>query len=120
MTAAIDGVMIYWLAVSGPIPHPSDSGNERKPFVSDSHLVMRSVNLAEAKVGLFALLDAVEAGEGVVIARRGRSVARLIRESGSHAESGDWVARPRRFHAHQPGPAGSAAELLRELRDQEP
>jgi len=67
MTAAIDGVMIYWLAVSGPIPHPSDSGNERKPFVSDSHLVMRSVNLAEAKAGLSALLAAVETGEGVVI-----------------------------------------------------
>ena len=120
MTAAIDGVMIYWLAVSGPIPHPSDSGNERKPFVSDSHLVMRSVNLAEAKAGLSALLDAVAAGEEEVITRRGRSVARLIRESDSEAASGDWVARLRRFHAHQPGPAGSAVELLRELRDQEP
>ena len=52
---------------------------------------MRSVNLAEAKVGLAA----VEAGEGVVISRL------------------------RRFHAHQLGPAGSAMELLRELRDQE-
>jgi antitoxin (DNA-binding transcriptional repressor) of toxin-antitoxin stability system len=30
---------------------------------------MRSVNLAEAKVGLSALLAAVEAGEGVVISR---------------------------------------------------
>ena len=47
-------------------------------------------------------------------------MARLIRESGSHAESGDWVARLRRFNAHQPGPAGSAVELLRVLRDQEP
>jgi hypothetical protein len=56
---------------------------------------MRSVNLAEAKVGLSALLAAVEAGEGVVITRL------------------------RRFHAHQLGPAGSAMELLRELRDQE-
>ncbi len=56
---------------------------------------MRSVNLAEAKVGLSALLAAVEAEEEVVISRL------------------------RRFHAHQPGPAGSAMELLRELRDQE-
>jgi hypothetical protein len=56
---------------------------------------MRSVNLAEAKVGLSALLAAVEAGEEVVITRL------------------------RRFHAHQLGPAGSAMELLRELRDQE-
>jgi prevent-host-death family protein len=68
---------------------------------------MRTVNLAEAKAGLSALLDAVEAGEEVVITRRGRPAE-------------DWVARLRRFHAHQPGPAGSAVELLRELRDQEP
>ena len=47
-------------------------------------------------------------------------MARLIRETDGEAESGDWVARLRRFHAHQPGPAGSAVELLRELRVQEP
>jgi len=47
-------------------------------------------------------------------------VARLIRESDSDAESCDWVARLRRFHAHQPGPAGSAVVLLRELGDKEP
>jgi hypothetical protein len=44
----------------------------------------------------------------------------VIRETGGKAESGDWVARLRRFHAHQPGPAGSAVELLRELRIQKP
>jgi prevent-host-death family protein len=79
-----------------------------------------TVNLTEAKARPSALLDAVAAGEEVVITRRGRSVARLIRESDSDAESGDWVSRLRRFHAHQPGPAGSAIELLRELRDQVP
>jgi antitoxin (DNA-binding transcriptional repressor) of toxin-antitoxin stability system len=61
----------------------------------------------------------VEAGEEVVITRRGRPVARLIRETGKEEESEDWVARLRLFHAHQQGPAGSAVELLRELRDQE-
>jgi antitoxin (DNA-binding transcriptional repressor) of toxin-antitoxin stability system len=81
---------------------------------------MRTVNLAEAQAGLSALLDAVEAGEEVVITRRGRPVARVIRETGNEAESEDWVARLRRFHTHQPGPVGSAVELLRELRDQEP
>jgi prevent-host-death family protein len=81
---------------------------------------MRSVNLAEAKAGLSALLDAVEAGEEEVVTRRGRSVARLIRESDNDAASGDWVERLRRFHAHQPGPAGSAVELLRVPRDQQP
>jgi antitoxin (DNA-binding transcriptional repressor) of toxin-antitoxin stability system len=101
------------------LPIPVHPWRQAITFDSDSHLVMRSVNLAEAKAGLSALLDAVEAGEEVVITRRGRSVARLIRESGGEAASGDWVARPRRFHAHQQGPAGSAVELLRELRDQE-
>ena len=81
---------------------------------------MRSVNLAKAKAGLPALLAAMEAGEEVVITRRERSVARLIRETGCETAIGDWIARLRRFHAHQPGPAGSAVELLRELRDQEP
>jgi hypothetical protein len=47
-------------------------------------------------------------------------MARVIRETGGEAASGDWVARLRRFHAHQPGPAGSAVELPRVLRDQEP
>jgi prevent-host-death family protein len=61
---------------------------------------MRRVYLVEARAGLSALLDAVEAGEEVVITRRGRSVARVIRVTG--------------------GEAGSAVELLRELRDQEP
>jgi antitoxin (DNA-binding transcriptional repressor) of toxin-antitoxin stability system len=61
---------------------------------------MRRVKLSEAKAGLSALLDAVEAGEEVVITRRGRSVARLIRETGDEA--------------------GSAVVLLRELRDKEP
>ena len=61
---------------------------------------MRRVSLVEAKAGLSALLDAVEAEEVVVITRRGRSVARLIRESD--------------------GEAGSAVELLRELHNQKP
>jgi len=61
---------------------------------------MRRFNLVEAKAGLSGLLDAVEAGEEVVITRRGRSVARLIRETG--------------------GEARSAVELLRELHNQEP
>jgi len=43
------------------------------------------------------VLDPVEAGEEAVITRRGRSVARLIWESGGEAESGDWVARLCRF-----------------------
>ncbi|MCY4182996.1 MAG: type II toxin-antitoxin system prevent-host-death family antitoxin [Gammaproteobacteria bacterium] len=38
---------------------------------------MLTVNLARAKACLSELLDKVEAGEEVVITRRGRAVARL-------------------------------------------
>jgi prevent-host-death family protein len=80
---------------------------------------MRSVGLAEAKAKLSALLDAVEAGEEVVITRRGQPVARVVREQPRSDQAPDWPARLRALHGDQPGPAGSAVELLRELRDQE-
>ena len=80
---------------------------------------MRSVSLAAAKAELSALLDAVEAGEEVVITRRGRPVARVIRER-ADAHATDWVARLRCFHAGSPGLEGSAVDLVRELRDREP
>jgi hypothetical protein len=73
---------------------PGRARRRRLPAAHSRLTLMRTVNLAEAKAGLSALLDAVEAE--------------------------DWVARQRRFHAHQPRPAASAVELLRELRDQEP
>ena len=80
---------------------------------------MRSVGLAEAKATLSALLDAVEAGEEVVITRRGQPVARVVREQPQATPAPDWPARLRALHGDQPGPLGSAVELLRELRDQE-
>ncbi|MFZ9752321.1 MAG: type II toxin-antitoxin system Phd/YefM family antitoxin [Cyanobium sp.] len=77
------------------------------------------VGLAEAKAQLSALLDAVEAGEEVVITRRGQPVARVVREQPRSDQAPDWPSRLRALHGDQPGPAGSAVELLRELRDQE-
>lgn len=41
---------------------------------------MQEVKVAQAKAGLSALLDRVEAGEEIVIARRGRRIARLVPE----------------------------------------
>ena len=83
-------------------------------------LIMRKVALAQAKAQLSALLDAIEAGEEVVITRRGQPVARMVREHPQSAGSLDWVNRLRALHGDQPGPEGSAVVLLRELRDQEP
>jgi antitoxin (DNA-binding transcriptional repressor) of toxin-antitoxin stability system len=42
---------------------------------------MREIGAFEAKNTLGALLDLVERGEEVVITRRGRPVARLVRET---------------------------------------
>ena len=76
--------------------------------------------MAEAKAQLSALLDAVEAGDEVVITRRGKAVARLVRDSqGSNAVVAlPWPQRLRRFHAGQPSLAVSAVALVRELREE--
>ena len=83
-------------------------------------MTMRMVGLAEAKAQLSALLDAVEAGDEVVITRRGQPVARLVRDGqGPQSEVAmPWPQRLRRFHAGQPGFAGSAVALVRELREE--
>jgi antitoxin (DNA-binding transcriptional repressor) of toxin-antitoxin stability system len=81
---------------------------------------MRTVGLAQAKAELSALLDAVEAGDEVVITRRGTAVARLVREQAPAPPSAQaWCERLRRFHAGQPVHPVSAVELVRELREQE-
>ncbi len=41
---------------------------------------MRQVQIAEAKAHLSALIHRVETGEEIIIARRGRPVARLVPE----------------------------------------
>lgn len=78
---------------------------------------MLTVDLAHAKAQLSELLDKVEAGEEVLIARRGRAVARL-----------SPVARPktplpleelREVRATMPRLRRPSAELLREARDEE-
>jgi len=46
---------------------------------------METLSVAEAKARFSALLSAVEAGEEVVITRRGKVVARLVPERGDDA-----------------------------------
>jgi len=47
---------------------------------------MQQVQIAEAKAHFSALIERVEAGEEIIIARRGKPVARLVKEYGD-AES---------------------------------
>ena len=83
-------------------------------------MTMRTVGLGEAKAQLSALLDVVEAGDEVVITRRGKAVARLVRDGqGPQSEVAlPWPQRLRRFHAGQPSLAASAVALVRELREE--
>lgn len=77
---------------------------------------MLTVNLAQAKARLSELLDEVEAGQEVVITRRGKAVAHLA------AAVRPKTALPLRdlseFRAAMPRLRRPAAELLREVRDE--
>lgn len=82
---------------------------------------MRTVGLAEAKAQLSALLDAVEAGDEVLITRRGQAVAKLVRSTHpiSQQEPSTWAERFRQLHASHPAPKRTAVEMVREIRDEE-
>jgi prevent-host-death family protein len=76
---------------------------------------MSTVTLAEAKTHLSHLLDQVEAGQEVVITRRGRAIARITP-----------VEKPKQpvkslaeFRSLMPRWRKSSAELLRDMRDED-
>mgnify|MGYP001257679853 CR=1 FL=1 len=50
---------------------------------------MRQVQVAQAKAHLSTLLEQVEAGEEIIIARRGRPIARLIPERASQRSAAE-------------------------------
>ncbi len=77
---------------------------------------MDTVNLAQAKARLSELLDKVEAGQEVVITRRGKAVAHLSPAIGPKkplplGELAD-------FRASMPPLRRPSADLLREARDE--
>lgn len=59
---------------------------------------MKTATVADAKAHLSALIAEVEAGEDVVITRRGKPVARLVPDQGSGAfdwsDLREWVCAP--------------------------
>jgi prevent-host-death family protein len=76
---------------------------------------MSTVTLAEAKTHLSRLLDQVEAGEEVVITRRGKPIARISPvENPKHP-----IKSLAEFRKRMPGWRKSSAELLREMRDED-
>jgi len=71
---------------------------------------MKTATVADAKSRLSSLLDDVEAGEEVVITRRGRPVARLVPEP-SAAAAFDWEALRSWVAAGPPASGATVAEL---------
>jgi antitoxin (DNA-binding transcriptional repressor) of toxin-antitoxin stability system len=81
---------------------------------------MRMIGLAEAKAQLSALIDAVQAGDEVVITRRGQAVARLVRDlpCRQNDDTPTWPQRFRDLHPASAPMARTAVELVRELREE--
>ncbi len=75
---------------------------------------MGTVTLADAKAHLSQLLDQVEAGEEVVITRRGHPVARIS----PLAQPKQPVRSRAEFRSQMPRWRKSSTELLREMREE--
>lgn len=76
---------------------------------------MQRINVRETREKLSALLDAVETGEEIVILRHGRPVARLTSPEAGTVRFPDRSG----LRASLPASRESAAETVRNLRDEE-
>lgn len=75
---------------------------------------MKSVNLAEAKAHLSALVSKAEKGEETIIMRRGEAVARLVPVTAPKQR----LRSRREFRSGLPQTAKSSVLLIRESRDE--
>lgn len=78
---------------------------------------MQNVTLSDAKAKLGGIVRLVESGEEVVITRRGRPIARVIREPGTTVA--DEIPSLAAFRAGQSLQPESAGEFIRRLRDED-
>lgn len=76
---------------------------------------MGVINLAEAKAHLSELIDRVEAGDSIDIARRGKPVARLT--AVERPRKAIDAALLRSLTAQMPPQSQGAADLVRSMRD---
>ncbi|MFQ6539766.1 MULTISPECIES: type II toxin-antitoxin system Phd/YefM family antitoxin [Aphanothece] len=75
---------------------------------------MVQVTVAEAKTQLSSLLDAVEAGEAVVITRRGKPIAELV----PRCSVRDLLPQLSALREALPEQQASGVETMRMLRDE--
>ena len=77
-------------------------------------MAMVQVTVAEAKTQLSSLLDAVEAGQAVVITRRGKPIAELV----PRLHVRDLLPQLEALRSSLPEQPTSGVETLRALRDE--
>ena len=77
-------------------------------------MAMVQVTVAEAKTQLSSLLDAVEAGQAVVITRRGKPIAELV----PRIHVRDLLPQLEVLRSSLPEQPTSGVETLRALRDE--
>ena len=75
---------------------------------------MVQVTVAEAKTQLSSLLDAVEAGQAVVITRRGKPIAKLV----PRCSVRDLLPQLAALRGSLPEQPTTGMETMRALRDQ--
>ena len=73
---------------------------------------MLEVTAAEAKAKLSSLLDVVEAGQSVVITRRGKAIAELVPRRAVR----DLLPQLQALRASLPGQASSSVETIQTMR----
>lgn len=79
---------------------------------------MRTLSLAEAKTHLSSVLDQVQAGEEIIITRRGKRLARVVPERDLSAQDQTAILTELRTFLERQKPAKkTAVAWVRELRD---
>lgn len=78
---------------------------------------MTSVNLADAKAKLSALIERAERGEDIVITRHGRPVARLTAMASEQKPINLQALKA--FRSTLPLRTAASADLLRDMRDED-
>ena len=78
---------------------------------------MRTMTLAATKAHLSAVVDRVQAGEEVVITRRGRPVARIVANRPVQQTDTTWIEELAAFVAAQPPADTDSVAAMRALDD---
>lgn len=79
---------------------------------------MESINLADAKARLSEIVDRAEAGESIDITRRGKLAARIVPPGGDTPRKPLDIEALRALRASLPYQEQSAADLIRQMRDE--